>query len=538
MIEWNRMTPRVEAKTPGRTHVVATRAISEQSTSLGASVTSSHDQTQGDVADPTCRAIQARFFAHADRVIAPLAMLVLFGCGGAATSDATGTSSSDVTGTAIDVNVTDTGNVSVPLGPDSIAVAALLPSSDGTFSTIAGVVSIDGTFRIPNVPSGPYYLSYTLISPWAIPQYIVTSERQIDLGAVNLVRPDAVKAASAATQLIVTADGLAPWQDTDSIELLSVGAGMFVRMKSPDQGATGFRDQTVTLDEIPFPPRLIDGKKGDRATMTQLVTRTSGDLHYQSIGRTAVVPPFSLADGQQTAISASFTDVPPSRLSLPWKPSRLAQLAAEVEPSAALLTFELYITAEPGGLDRTTSSPTPPVLIMGAGPKTDGLLDLEYANPFPSEWGLFVSAESEFNFPSTYDLYGSHGAIGMYGHLDTPKGIELEPSMGPPRRIRIQGMDAFQDRSDVGESPTIEWDPPASGTPGSYLVRLLSESGSEYSAIQTKDTRVTFPPGVIEKGIRRYYLQVVALAHEDITRPRKMPAADSWASVDTSPFAP
>src|SRR4051812_33313683 len=66
----------------------------------------------------------------------------------------------DVAGTNIDIYITAKGDVRVPQGPTDYQLSALVPKPDGSFTTIAGLVSADGTFRIPVVPQGTYYLRY------------------------------------------------------------------------------------------------------------------------------------------------------------------------------------------------------------------------------------------------------------------------------------------------------------------------------------------------------------------------------------------
>src|SRR5262249_27814164 len=74
------------------------------------------------------------------------------------TSGTGGHPSNDVIGTLSDTYVTESSDVSKV--PDMASVSALLPKSGGVFDTIPGTIKADGSFTIPNVPMGVFYLQF------------------------------------------------------------------------------------------------------------------------------------------------------------------------------------------------------------------------------------------------------------------------------------------------------------------------------------------------------------------------------------------
>lgn len=113
-----------------------------------------------------------------------------------------------VNGTDTTTNVLDSGPSVVPNDLTTNIIAALVPNVLGGFTTIAGKGNTDGTFTIPNVPMGTYYLQYGFPSfPY---NYVVTSAHQLDFGSDSLGRPD-VNYASGTTTYSPMLSGLSPW---------------------------------------------------------------------------------------------------------------------------------------------------------------------------------------------------------------------------------------------------------------------------------------------------------------------------------------
>ncbi len=82
----------------------------------------------------------------------------LAGCGdGLSSSSSTGDDLRDVGGTFIDTHLTEAGESQHPIDPSTVTLSALAADGEG-FSSHAGTLGEDGTFTIPGVPAGEYYL--------------------------------------------------------------------------------------------------------------------------------------------------------------------------------------------------------------------------------------------------------------------------------------------------------------------------------------------------------------------------------------------
>src|SRR5262249_28354836 len=157
-------------------------------------------------------------------------------------------------------------------------------------------VSMDGTFTIPGVPAGLYYLHYGST-------FVFTSERTMDLGSRYCGRPAAVVPAQP-TPLVLSATGLSPWSDGEITELFSLGAGtwgdVFTAVdpaQVPLIGATDLTGVSIDMQKLRS-NKLIDGAKGDVAVFTQLVAQAAAVGAYVSLGNSFSPPMFSQVDGQ------------------------------------------------------------------------------------------------------------------------------------------------------------------------------------------------------------------------------------------------
>lgn len=163
----------------------------------------------------------------------------------ASTGTGTGGAPSDVTGTMIDTYVTEAGDVTrVNTGATPVA---LVPSGNG-FTTIKGTLTPDGKFTIPAVPAGTYYLG--LQGAGSIDTFIVTDQRSFDLGSFYAGRPDVTPITTSPTPVVLDLTGMAAWDDTDSVEIVSQGAAAgsdltFGSMSSINAGDTSITAYSV-----------------------------------------------------------------------------------------------------------------------------------------------------------------------------------------------------------------------------------------------------------------------------------------------------
>ena len=428
---------------------------------------------------------------------------------------------SDVTGTFVDTRITETGEaLSVP-DTAALDIIALVPDGSGGFSEIIGELSEDGSFRIPAVPEGTYYLRILELfgSGTLPPRYLVTSERSLDLGRVYAGRGDAEAIDSPATQLVLDVDGLSPWQKDDTLEIFSLGAGasgaLVPASQPPAVGATSLNGYATDLSQLVARKR-IDGGAGDRAYITQSVAHGTPDTpgFHRSVSKVLAPAPFTVVEGQAQNLSGSFEDVPQKTVAVSFDVPAFEALAKDVYATATVTTQDFNLLVEPGGPERSTATVTPTLLYhtFSAGTPVPALA---YGNPFPSEWTEVASAS--FQYAVEHALPGNvtkthFVSIGVSGLVPAMMGATLKPTLGPPLDVTVGDMPASGPISGVGVAPTVRWSPPSLGTPAIYTVtiRRIDPMGGltrTVASFWTKETSLAIAPGLMAPG-SFYYVRV------------------------------
>ncbi len=476
---------------------------------------------------------------HPRFFVALLTSTALAGCGdGLSSSSSAGDDLRDVGGTFIDTHLTEAGESQHAIDPSTVTLSALAADGAG-FSSHAGALGEDGTFTIPGVPAGEYYLE--VATPDSAPTYLVTTERALDLGAVRSGRFDAA-APTQPTVVTITASGLTPWQDADTLEVFSLGAGAWDGFGI--LAFTGLLSAgTTSLDGFDVDsarwrtPALIDGSKGDRADITHLTTRNNAGFIYKSIGEALTPPPFTQVDGQGSALDGSFQPTPQEHVALSVERAALDQVAAEGNPKGMVTGHEIYFHAEPGGASRATESSTPSLLVGTDTEAANGTLELDYGNPFPAGWATVASVG--VTYTAFYTLPGAsvstniNGFAGVVAPIDTLSKGPVTPLLGSPQHLQIGGQDGFSAVTGVGLTPEIQWSAPALGKPDVYAIsvrRLEADQPTKRVArLVTTRTSVVIPPGILSAGAS-YVFVVTARTGYDPARPNSSGA--TYATAD------
>jgi hypothetical protein len=463
------------------------------------------------------------------------------GAGGAGASGGSGGGASAVTGTLRDTYLTDTGEIKdVPRA--SATVEAIVPQADGSFATFAGTYNADGSFVIPDVPEGEFYL---LLNGGTA---IVTSQRNLDLGRVLVGRPDAAKIKSA-TYAALDATGLSPWADGDSIELCSLGANSSgaiekLAMSPPAIGSTSLMAFTVDLQGLTT-PGLIDGSKGDKAFLTQFTTLDAGGgLTYTAAVKTAALPSFTLQTGKTTQVSGAFTDLAQKQVKVDWKRAAFAQVAAKAHPAATPQAIWLDIYGEPGGKDRVASGASPDLAnLYDTTAPTDTTLDLHYGNPAPAGYAVVGLTQMGYSIPVQVagQAQKAFGFARTSVLEDALAQGPIAPVVSPPQEVTVGGKPATSDLTGVGLAPVIAWKAPAQGTPTHYLVYLSNYKGTtskRVATFYTTGTSVTIPLGILQSGqMYGVIIRADAYPYADKAPFRSSPVG-GFADAITSLFTP
>jgi hypothetical protein len=441
---------------------------------------------------------------------------------------------STVNGTSIQTFVfegADGGTIAQPENLTDAGIVAVAPTGDGGFCTSRASGTAQGTFTVPNVPAGSYYLKRGTI-------YIATSSTTLDIGFATLGRPNVVVATNDQTGLNLNLTGLASWQSTDELQIFSPdanAAAYFIGNQDPNIAAGSMTLSNYFVSYFDFLPMdLIDMSHGDRVFITQLTSRMEGAVPYRGIGRAGNPSPFAAVDGQTTSVTASLAATTPAQVSLHWKRSTFEALRTSVSPRATSSFTSLYIDSQPGGLSRGRYANTPDLLIIDSATGTDDLIlnNLGYSNPFPSSWALFGYAESDFTvdytLPSTTTPRTVYGRIWYAADLASFSSGQIQATLSPVQGLTVNGRNAFDDQSGVTTTPTIQWTAPAIGTPTLYSVLVyrlyprlsfdgcsLETARQSVASLLTTGLQITLPPNVMYPG-QSYHLVVNAFSRPGV----------------------
>jgi hypothetical protein len=487
------------------------------------------------------------------RIASTLLPLAVAACSGEPSERPPSKPASDVTGMLVDIHVTESGDVlSVP-DSSLFDIVALVPDNSGRWAEILGELSEDGSFRIPAVPEATYYLRIieAFGSGTLSPRYIVTSERSLDLGRVYAGRADAEGIDSPATQLILDADGLAPWQDQDTLELFSLGAGASGALvpvagtQPPANGATSLNGYAVDLAQLVARKR-IDGGAGDRAYITQRVAHGVPDTpgFYRSVGKVLEPAPFTVVEGEAQNISGSFEDVPQKTVTISFDVPAFEALAGAVHATATMTSQDFNILVEPSGAERATATVTPTLLHLTATAGTP-VPALDYGNPFPSGWAEVSGASLQYAVVHTLpgNVTKTHvDSIGVSGPPSEMLDAALKPSLGPPLDVTIADKPTSGTIDGVGAAPTVRWSPPSLGTPAIYTVtiRRLDPMGGltrTVASFWTNETSLAIPPGLMAPGAF-YYVRVGTGGQWNPKSPFKRGNTSAFAAAVTGVVSP
>lgn len=475
--------------------------------------------------------------AKAERLVGLFLGLVAssFGCGCGGETDTSPTGGSpDVVGTHVDTYLTEGGRTERPNDADPLTISALVPEAGGGFTTFPGKLAADGTFTIPGVPTGEFYLQRYPRS------FVVTTERELALGALFGGRPDAAPITTP-TPLHVSATGLQAWQDSDALELFALGADAWGPLTSPmppTAGDTSLAGFTVDCADL-YVANLINGEKGDQAYLTHLVTHAlPGMGYYTSIGEALTPAPFTQHEGQGSTMAGAFVPASPQHATFAFQRSQFDALIALAHPDAMFSSHDLFAYAEPAG--KTEGSATAPPTIFDATDTESGdvTLEIDYGDPFPPAWGVVVWASTSYRvalnvpwsgYPST-----ALGGVLVAAPLDALAAGPVTPVVGPPSNLLVNDESAHGDRTGIGTSPTITWTAPALGKPEAYVVTVYEvQEGQRRTAthIITTGVSVRVPPGLLKQG-SLYYVKVTAQTGYDPKNPYATSQNYNYAYAD------
>lgn len=397
-------------------------------------------------------------------------------------------------------------------------IQALVPNASGGFDTYPGQGHSDGTFSIPNVPSGFYLLQFGL-------NYLWTDSSNVNWTTSVYGRSDVAYPFTTPTNVSYTLSNLDAWQTRDSLEWDVPNQGVAFPLPltaAPDVthvpavGDVALAGYTVDFAGASFNAPLLDATKNDQAYLDQLSGKlTPGGTPYIALTKVFPAPATTMTDATATAFNGGFIDLPQSstvrgNLQL----SSFGAYASAVNPSAVVSENFLGLFAYPQSPSFGVSQDAFTLLEydnFSSSTADVDLGDLGYGNPYPAAWTPV--AEAYMGFTVNYLAPGATNPypleLGMFAINSTlPTATSpMKAAMSPVRNPLINGKSLFTTNVAVGSMPTLSWTAPALGSPTGYLVRCyeLSAVGANsqiaiVGQFRTAAKTLTMPPSLLQTG--------------------------------------
>jgi hypothetical protein len=375
--------------------------------------------------------------------------------------------------------------------------------ADGGWVELNSIVVDAGLAQVASVPAGRTFVTWGSL-------FIETSRSTLDLSYAVVGRRD-VTFASAPTPVTLALTGLEPWASTHYLSLSSTNAGLIAESVLPGITpiAAGSVSGSGVYDWGRSGLQLIDSSRGDETVVSQHVGRTIGSTLYRAISRAATVSMVTLQNGQPATLQAALQPLAETFLmSFEWRTAEWEALRPQTGAAATYYRQVLSVHALPNGGASLDVSPGLVFLakLPGEGPVQGTVTS---GNPFPAAWPLVAYQRASFDqrvvalgleVPWRMSAYD----VTEVSQLST--GV-LQPRLGAPLAVLINGEDANANLAGVGLTPTISWTAPTLGVPERYRVLVWQAANvngelrfQSKGQLLTKSTHVRIPPGVLEAG--------------------------------------
>lgn len=443
----------------------------------------------------------------------------------------------------VDTLWNESGSTTKPFdwSPITSYVAALVPQPDGTFQSLSGTAGANGTFEIPNVPAGYYWLK---LGPrdtyW-------TSSSTFDVGSdIFAVANIGVAPSIATTYFNFSFTSLDPLPVAGLLQVDALEAGM------PPYAASTNAGSTTSVGGFAMNGNL------DYSTIKTLFVKQYEPSSFGSVNGYVMGPELTLSNqsfttGGHNTVSGSLNPTVPRSINLSIKGSAWAPLFAHVAPTAPTaiggsfyLSVQPYIAANgpnlsltnfrmPIDLIWTTNSNSSPVFFTPTcAVSPPSMADVEagnvqYSDPFPPAWRrtfrVCQIASVNISLPG-----GQTQATNLTNTQTTKLPTDsVKPLLSAVQNPKINGAELFTASTVDSTAVTLNWEPPAIGTPYGYDVQILTPTTLTGGIVRyaplitlgTAKTSMTIPPNVLAPG-KTYLFIITSLA-------------DGKANMETSP---
>ena len=429
-------------------------------------------------------------------------------------------------------------------------ISALVPQPDGSFQTLTGS-ALNGVYTIQNVPAGYYWLQVSPIEAYW------TSSSDFDLGRDYAASTATPAPTTSTTTLNFDVTGLEPIADSGWVQVIFPGGPLFHIDGATSPDSTTWTGGAMINSNVDF-SAVKD------AFIMQYEPAVLGPANGFALGPELSLTNLSITNGAVNTINAALNPQVLTSMDLAINASEWVPLFDRVAPSApsavggifgasvqpyatkqivtGARNFNLIWSPSPGYPGPsllpgdcssssswsvgTPSSPTlPPALLNDFDAGT-----LRYSDPFPSTWlrtfNLIQCAAVSVALPDSTSTQTFILSNIQSTPLPTAPVVPLISAVQNPT---INGADLFTAATITGTAVTLNWSPPAVGTPTGYQVQIESpitlNSGSTVygisSTLGTKKTSVTVPPSILVAN-KTYVFLITA-------------TVDGQANMETSP---
>ncbi len=419
-----------------------------------------------------------------------------------------------VTGTFSTVYWKDDGTQTlVSSAPSNTSVSALVLSGN-TYQTYPGTVGATGTFTIPGVPAGSYFLDVSDADGGAM-QLTQMSTSTPDMSQLSAARAD-VAYPTQTTSVTISGSGLASSTMGNSLVVASSQANVLDQKVLDTSGsfATTF-DWCGAAVPLAVPEcGLPNAAKGDVVYFEIAQRAAVGTGPTAGVVDTAAqwasLNNMTLTDGVSSTFNITLAAAPQTGTTgADVLYTQFDALAAAMNPAVQRSSFALIVQAVPHDTAFPNlpaySGPRVRLLNMSVSlPATGTIADTDYG---PLSYGQYLDPlwkEYRF-FVYTYS-WGASGSGSFFGAVPmspAPSGT-IQPIVGPVTQPRINGADAFAAQTSVGSQPVLSWSAPTLGSPTSYRLSVIdvnSPSGTpSVAAVVYTGTSFVLPAGALSAG--------------------------------------
>lgn len=447
--------------------------------------------------------------------------------GGTATASFTVTPAGTVRGTQIATYWSNGTPTQVPADLSLMALKALVPDGNGGYVTCAGQGASDGTFSIPNVPAGYYWLLSQSMTASAS-TYYWSNSNDIDLGSDFSGHPHTISTGLPPGTTVTgnfNVSGMDPWSNWmyltpppanysySGLIGVSPEAAAEISVLTTDttlglpsqpiiaDGATSCTGQ-LSIIARPFP---IEASAGDNTYILQTNTsRPSGSFQMNgwTIGSvTKFLGPLQLTMDSNTStvdIDGEFAAANPASARFKIKAAGFASAIAATNSNAGNAAGQWFGPGpQLGAKASVTPVPSryaPPQIAfifpgsLGGGLTGDTLAsvynsgqiadydsgDVSFVNPFAAPAQLVYNADQYVYVPIYQSGNAGFAGVGITGYMTTTAPTADKPfdlPMGNVQTPQINGANLFQ-TTNVSQPVQLSWSAPTGLTPSGYEIRI------------------------------------------------------------------